>query len=100
MIGRSIGSERVSHPNRSVGAAKERLLKDRREDQHGGASDKIIPEVTDIRCSKEDEHERLGEQRRDKHGCSSDSTDKERCQKQTEDAAVEYRAKNVPRFDQ
>ena len=51
--------EPVSYPGRRFRVAKDSLLQDRRQDQHGCASNKIIPEVTDIRCSKQDEHERL-----------------------------------------
>ena len=100
MIGWSIGSERVSHRNRSVGAAKESLLQDGCQDQHGGASNQIVPQVTNVRRSKQDEHERLCDQRREENRRSSDSTNKEGGQKQTKYAAVEQWAKNVSCFDQ
>ena len=51
--------EPVSYPGRRFRVAKDSLLQDRRQDQHGCASNKIIPKVTDIRCSEQDEHERL-----------------------------------------
>src|SRR6266496_1267168 len=93
-------SERVSYPSGSLWAAKDSLLQDRRQDQHGRASNKIIPEITDIRRSEQNEDKRLRKKRREKHGRSSNSTNKESCQKETEDAAIEYRAQNVARFDQ
>ena len=42
-------SERASYSSGSFRAAKDSLLQDRRQDQYGGTSNKIIPEVTDIR---------------------------------------------------
>ncbi len=53
------GSERVSCLRGRFRAAKHRLLQDRGPDQYGRASNEIIPEVTDVRCSEQDEHERL-----------------------------------------
>ena len=93
-------SERASYCSVSFRAAKDGLLQDRRQDQHGRASNKIVPEITDIRCSEQDEDERLGKERREKHGRAGNSTNKESCQKETEDAAIEYRAQNVACFDQ
>src|ERR1700730_19218736 len=69
-------SERVSYRSGRFRAAKDSLLQDRRQDQHGRASDKIVPEITDIRCSEQDEDERLGKERREKHGRSGNSTNK------------------------
>ena len=51
--------ESVSCPGRSCRVAKDSLLQGRRQDQHGRASNKIVPKVTDIRCSEQDEDERL-----------------------------------------
>src|SRR5882762_8737992 len=93
-------SERVSYLSGRFRAAKDSLLQDGRQDHHGRASNKIIPEVTDIRRSEQNEDKRLREERREKHGRSGNSTNKESCQKETEDAAVEYRTQNVARFDQ
>src|SRR6059058_3264037 len=93
-------SERPSSCSVSFRAAKDSLLQDRRHDQHSRASNKIVPEITDIRRSEQDEDERLGKERREKRGRSGNSTNKESCQKETEDAAIEYRAQNVARFDQ
>src|SRR4029077_4137947 len=93
-------SERVSYPSGSFLAAKDTLLQDGRQDQHSRASNKIIPEVTDIRRSEQNEDKRLREERREEHGRSGNSTTKESCQKETEDAAVEYRTQNVTCFDQ
>jgi pyrimidine operon attenuation protein/uracil phosphoribosyltransferase len=44
--------ESVSYSGRSVRAAKDGLLQDWRQDQDSCASDKIIPEVSDIRRSE------------------------------------------------
>src|SRR5437879_10781414 len=93
-------SERPSSCSVSFRAAKDSLLQDRRHDQHSRASNKIVPEITDIRCSEQDEDERLGKERREKHGRSSNSTNKESCQKETEDTAIEHRTQNVTCFDQ
>src|SRR4029077_10453494 len=93
-------SERVSYPRRSFRAAKDSLLQDGRQDQHSRASNKIIPEVTDIRRSEQDEDKSLREERRKEHGRSGKSTNKESCQKEAEDAAIKYRAQNVACFDQ
>ena len=87
-------------PRRSFRAAKDSLLQDRRQDQHGRASNKIIPEVTDIRCSEQDEHECLRKERGEKYGGPGNSTNKESCQKETENAAIENRAQDVARFEQ
>src|SRR5947207_12133940 len=92
-------SGRVSYRSRSLRAAKDSLLQDRRQDQHGRASNKIVPEITDIRCGEQDEDERLGKERREKHGRSGNSTNKERRQKETKNAAIEHRTQNVARFD-
>src|SRR5437773_5290373 len=93
-------SERVSYPSGSLWAAKDSLLQDRRQDQHGRASNKIIPEIADIRRSEQDEDKRLRKKRREKHGRSSNSMNKESRQKETEDAAIEYRAQDVAGLDQ
>src|SRR5436309_610155 len=93
-------SERRSSCSVSFRAAKDSLLQDRRHDQHSRASNKIVPEITDICRSEQDEDERLGKERREKRGRSGNSTNKESCQKETEDDAIEYRAQNVARFDQ
>jgi hypothetical protein len=61
------GSERASYPGGRFHAAKQTLLQDRRENQHGRAPNKIIPKVTDIRRREEDEHKRLRNERRKKH---------------------------------
>src|SRR4029077_6362723 len=93
-------SERVSYPRRSFRAAKDSLLQDGRQDQHRRASKKIIPEVTDIRRSEQNKDKRLREERREKHGRSGKSSNKESCKKETQDAAIKYRAQNVSCFDQ
>src|SRR5213080_791814 len=93
-------SEQGSYPSGSLRAAKESFLQDGRQDQHGCASNKIIPEITDIRRSEQDEDKRLRKERREKHGRSSNPTNKESCQKETEDAAIEYRAQDVAGLDQ
>src|SRR6266516_2195131 len=93
-------SKRVSHPGGSCRAAKDSLLQDGRQDQHGRASNEVVPEVTDVRRSEQDKDKRLRKERREKRGRSGNSTNKESCQKQTKDAAIEYRAQNVARFDQ
>src|SRR5437868_8440440 len=93
-------SKRVSHRSGSCRAAKDSLLQDGRQDQHGRASNEVVPEVTDVRRSEQDEDKRLRNERREKHRRSGNSTNKESCQKETEDAAIEYRAQNVARFDQ
>src|SRR5215471_3347132 len=49
------GSERASYPGGRFRAAKQNLLEDRRENQHGCASNKVIPEVTDVRRGEQDE---------------------------------------------
>src|SRR5712664_1373911 len=67
-------SEQVSYPRGSFRAAKDSLLQDGRQHQHGRASNKIIPEITDIRCSEQDEDKRLRNERREKHGRSGNST--------------------------
>jgi hypothetical protein len=61
------GSERASCPSRRFYASKQSLLQDRRKNQYGRASDKIIPEVTDIRGREQDEDEHLRNERRKKH---------------------------------
>jgi hypothetical protein len=83
-------SERASSCSVSFRAAKDSLLQNRRQDQHGRASNKIVPEVADIRCSEQDEDERLGKERCEKHGRSGNSTNKESRQKETEDAAIKH----------
>src|SRR5260370_7206142 len=93
-------SEMVSCPSGSLRAAKDSLLQDGRQDQPGRESNEIIPEVTNTRRREQDKDKRLRNERREKHGRSGNSTNKESCQKQTEDAAIEYRAENVARFDQ
>src|SRR4029453_2203602 len=70
-------SERASYCSVSFRAAKDSLLQDRGQDQHGRASNKIVPEITDIRCSEQNEHERLCDERSKKHRRSGDSTNKE-----------------------
>src|SRR5207245_6821379 len=57
--------ERVLYPSRSLRTAEDRLLQDRREDQHGRASNQIIPEVTDIGRCEQDEDECLCKERRE-----------------------------------
>src|SRR6266481_4392498 len=47
-------SERGSYPTGSLRAEKDSLLQDGRQNQHGCASNKIIPEVTDIRRGEQD----------------------------------------------
>ena len=71
--------ESVSCTGRSFRVAKDSLLKGRRQDQHGRAANKIIPKVTDIRRSEQDKDERLRKERREKHGGSGNSTNKETC---------------------
>ena len=61
------GSERASYSGGGFRAAKQSLLQDRREDHHGRASNKIVPEVTDIGRREQDEDEHLRNQRRKKH---------------------------------
>ncbi len=61
------GSERASYPGGRFRAAKQSLLQDRRENQYGRASNKIVPEVTDIRRREQNEDEHLCNQRRKKH---------------------------------
>ena len=94
------GSERVSYLRGRFRAAKHRLLQDWRHDQYGCASNKIIPEVTDVRRSEQDEDERLCNERGEKNRGPGDSTNKERCQEKTENAAVENRTENVACFDE
>ena len=72
-------SERVSYARGRFPAAKECLLQDRRENQHGRAPDKIIPEVTDTRRREEDEHKRLCDERGKKYRGAGNSTNEERC---------------------
>src|SRR5438093_3500876 len=93
-------SECFSYPSGSLRAAKESLLQNGRQDQHGCASNKVIPEVPDIRRSEQDEDKRLRKERRGKHCGSRNSTNKESCQKETQDAAIEHRAQNVACFDE
>src|SRR5262249_958666 len=52
-------SKRASYPGGRFRAAKQKLLQDRRENQHGGAPDEIIPEVTNVCRREQDEDERL-----------------------------------------
>src|SRR5207248_198124 len=59
-------SERPSSCSVSFGAAKDRLLQYRRHHQHSRASNKIVPEIPDIRRSEQHEDEGLGKQRREK----------------------------------
>src|SRR5262249_55433780 len=61
------GSERASYAGARFRAAKQSLLQDWCENQYGCASNKIIPEVTDVRCREQDEHEHLCKERRKKH---------------------------------
>ena len=75
-------SERVSDPSGSFRAAKDTLLQDGRQNQHRRASNKIIPEVTDIRRSEQNKDKPLREERRKEHGRSGKSTNKESCQKE------------------
>ena len=83
-------SERFSYRSGRLRAAKDSLLQDGRQDQHGRASNKIVPEITDIRCSEQKEDERLGKERCEKRGRSGNSTNKESRQKETKDAAIEH----------
>src|SRR5438046_4341258 len=69
-------SERVSYPSGSLWAAKDSLLQDRRQDEHGRASNKIIPERNDIGRSEQDEDKRLRKNGREKHGRTSTTTTK------------------------
>src|SRR5947208_13139890 len=92
--------ERVLYPSRSLRTAEDRLLQDRREDQHGRASNQIIPEVTDIGRCEQDEDECLCKERREEHGRSGSPTNEESCQKKTKNAAIEQRTQNVACFNQ
>src|SRR5256885_12251412 len=94
------GSERPSYSGGSFSAAKHSLLQDRRHDQYRRASNKIIPEVTDVRCDEQHEHERLCNESSEKNRGSSDLTNKESCQEQTKNTPVEYRPQNVACFDE
>ena len=76
------------------------MLQDRRDDQYGRASNKVVPQVTDVRCSEQNEHQALRKERREKHRGSGNATNKERRQKETEDTAIENGAQNVACFDQ
>src|SRR5262249_15138567 len=81
---------RSSCPGGRFRTAKDGFLQNRRHDQYGRAANEIIPEVTDIRRREEDEHQSLRKERREKRCGPGDSTNKERCQEQTQDAAVEH----------
>jgi hypothetical protein len=52
--------QQISYPGRSFRTAKDSLLQNRRQDQYRHASNKIIPEVPDVRGGEQNEHERLG----------------------------------------
>ena len=52
-------STEPSYPSGSFSIAKNSLLQDRRQNQHGGASNKIVPEITNARRPEEKEHESL-----------------------------------------
>ena len=52
-------SEEPSYPSGSFSIAKDSLLQDRRENQYRGASDEIVPEITNARRAEEKEHESL-----------------------------------------
>src|SRR5207245_8888382 len=58
------------------------------------------PKAPDIRRNEQYEDKRLRKKHRAKHARSGNSTNKESCQKETEDAAIEHRTQNVTRFDQ
>src|SRR5262245_49856564 len=94
------GSERASYAGGRCPAAKESLLQDRRENQHGRAPNKIIPEVTDTRRGEQEEDKALCNERGKEHRGSGNSTNKKSCQEKAEDAAVENRSQNVACFDQ
>src|SRR5262249_8739385 len=94
------GSEGASYAGGSFRAAKESLLQDWRKDQNGCASDEIIPEVPDVRRREQGEDQHLREERRKKHCGSRYSTNKESCQEQAEEAAIEDRSENVACFEE
>src|SRR5215471_11570825 len=94
------GSERASYARGCFRAAKESLLQNRRDDQYDRAPNKVVPQVTDVRCSEQNEHQGLCKERREKHGRSGNSTNKERRQKKTQDTAIENGAQNVACFDE
>src|ERR687892_2262189 len=52
-------SEEPSYPSGSFSIAKDGLLQDRRENQHRGASDEIVPEITNARRAEEKEDQSL-----------------------------------------
>src|ERR1043166_3691039 len=94
------GSERASYIGVRFRAAKQSLLQDRRENQYGRATNKIIPEVTNVRRGEQNEDKRLSNECREKHCGSGDPANKESCQEKTENAAIEDRAQNVACFDE
>ena len=93
------GSELASYPGGRCRAAKESLLQDWRENQHGRAPNKVIPEVADVGRREQNEDKHLRDDRGKKHRGSGDLTNKESCQENTEDAAVEDRAQNIAGFE-
>jgi hypothetical protein len=70
-------SEEPSYPSGSSSVAKDSLLQQRRQAQHGGAPNKIVPEVTDIGRGEEDEHERLSDERGEKYRRTCNAPNKE-----------------------
>ena len=66
----------------------------------GRTPNKIVPEITDVRCGEEDKDERLRENCREENRGSSNSANKKSCQEQAKDAAVENRTQNVTGFDE
>src|SRR5207244_4977523 len=67
------------------------------EDQH--ATEQVVPEVTNPGRVKQNQDERLRDQRRDKHRRAANKAKKERDEKHAENTAVENRADNVDRLD-
>ena len=82
------GQERASYPGRSFRAAEQSLLQDWRDDQYGRASNKVVPQVTDVRCYEQEKHEHLCKERRKKYRGSRNSTNKESRQEKAEDTAI------------
>src|SRR5204862_1372855 len=79
---------------------KKCLLQKPGEDQHGGAADKVVPKIADVRSEEEDEHKSLSQDGSKENGRAPHRRQEERDQKKSQDAAVENRSQNVAGLDE
>src|SRR5688572_16927850 len=98
MIGSAMGI-RSGWSGRRRFVPEQGSLQEGGDEQDEAAADDVVPEISDVRCEEEDEHERLRDNGGEEYGGAAHVAQEEGNEEKAENAAVKHGAENVAGLD-